>query len=151
MRPYLFLAGLLYALDQATKALVLTSFDLGDTRPVVPGFFDLVHVANTGAAFGIFQQFPWFFTILKTFALAVIAILIWRGKFHSKLARTIAALLLAGVAGNLTDRLLHGYVVDFLSFDLHIPFANPWPAFNVADSCISISAILLLKKGFVNP
>ncbi len=143
MKLYLYAAGLLYLLDQVTKALILGAFALGDARVVIPGFFELVHVANTGAAFGMFQEFPWFFTVLKMIALGVIAYLVWGGRLHSRLSRTIAALLLAGVAGNLTDRLLHGYVVDFLSFDLHIPFANPWPAFNVADSCISFAAILL--------
>src|SRR5213076_1369208 len=53
------------------------------------------------------------------------------------------ALLLAGILGNLTDRLLYGHVVDFLLFNLHIRYADPWPAFNVADSCISIAVVLL--------
>jgi len=54
------------------------------------------------------------------------------------------------VAGNLVDRFLHGYVIDFLSFDLHIPFANPWPAFNVADMCICVAAGLLIIASFLD-
>jgi len=58
------------------------------------------------------------------------------------------ALLLAGVLGNLTDRLLYGHVIDFLLFDLHVPLAHPWPAFNVADSCISIAVVLFIVHSF---
>jgi signal peptidase II len=54
------------------------------------------------------------------------------------------ALLLAGILGNLTDRLLHGHVIDFLLFNLHVRYADPWPAFNVADSCISIAVVLFI-------
>ena len=148
MKPYLLTAAVLYALDQASKALVLAEFRLGDIRPVVGGFFDLVYVANTGAAFGMFQGIPWFFTALKVVALGVIIALFWSGRLRSRMARTIGALLLAGVAGNLTDRMLHGHVVDFLSFNLGIPFADPWPAFNVADACITVAACLLFIHSF---
>ena len=58
------------------------------------------------------------------------------------------ALLLAGILGNLTDRLLYGHVIDFLLFDLHIPYAHPWPAFNVADSCISVAVVLFIIHSF---
>src|SRR5437870_13433522 len=58
------------------------------------------------------------------------------------------ALLLAGVLGNLTDRLLYGHVIDFLLFDLHVRYADPWPAFNVADSCISIAVVLFIIHSF---
>jgi len=58
------------------------------------------------------------------------------------------ALLLAGVLGNLTDRLLYGHVIDFLLLDLHVPFARPWPAFNVADSCISIAVVCFVIHSF---
>jgi signal peptidase II len=58
------------------------------------------------------------------------------------------ALLLAGILGNLTDRLLHGHVIDFLLFDLHVPLAHPWPAFNVADSCICIAVICFIVHAF---
>jgi signal peptidase II len=61
------------------------------------------------------------------------------------------ALLLAGILGNLTDRLWHGSVVDFLLFDLHVPYAHPWPAFNVADSCIFVAAALFIWQSFREP
>jgi signal peptidase II len=63
--------------------------------------------------------------------------------------RNIAlGLLLAGIFGNLTDRLVHGHVIDFLLFDLHVPFAHPWPAFNVADSCICIAVVCFIIYSF---
>ncbi len=147
-KPFL-LALALYIFDQLTKAWIVSNFFLGEIRPVIAGFFDLVYVGNTGAAFGMLQQFPWFFTILKCVALVVIVYLFVSQRLKSKLARTIGILLLAGVAGNLTDRFIHGYVVDFLSFNLHLPFADPWPAFNVADSCISIAAVLMFIYSFI--
>ncbi len=143
MRNVILIALGLYVLDQLTKAWIVSNFFLGEVRPVIAGFFDLVYVANTGAAFGMFQQFPWFFTVLKCLALIVIIYLFASGRLKSFLARSIGTLLLAGVAGNLTDRFIHGYVVDFLSFDLHVPFANPWPSFNVADCCITVAAVLM--------
>jgi signal peptidase II len=58
------------------------------------------------------------------------------------------ALLLAGILGNLTDRLVYGHVIDFLLFNLHVRYADPWPAFNVADSCISIAVVLFIIHSF---
>jgi signal peptidase II len=132
-----------YALDQATKwAVVLTMpFDPYHElrRPVIPGFFDLVHWGNTGAAFSFMSGRNWFFVILSVVALLTLFILEKRGAFADSLSRWGAGLLVGGVLGNVTDRLVHGHVVDFLLFDLHVRFANPWPAFNVADSCICIA------------
>ena len=75
-------------------------------------------------------------------------ILARRGLFRDRLSRLGWALLIAGILGNLTDRLWHGFVVDFLLFDLHIPFAHPWPAFNVADSCICVATGLFVIQSF---
>jgi len=141
----------LYALDQLTKWLVLRALDYQEMRPVVPGFFDLVRFHNTGAAFSMFSNSNAFFIGLSAVALAVLAILARRGTFRGSMMRIGLALLLAGILGNLTDRLLHGYVVDFLLFDLHIPFAHPWPAFNVADSCICTATALFLWQSFREP
>ena len=80
--------------------------------------------------------------------LLVIAGFAVRGAFKQWPARVAMSLLSAGVLGNVTDRIRHHYVVDFLLFNLHVPFANPWPAFNVADSCISIAAGILVISAF---
>ena len=148
MRFILFLTLPLYALDQLTKQWILRSISLYDARSVVPDFFNLVNVPNTGAAFGSFKGNNTFFVVISLIALVVVTILLVRHR-RSDLWRDISlALLLAGILGNLTDRLLYGHVVDFLLFNLHIRFADPWPAFNVADSCISIAVVLFIIHSF---
>ena len=148
MRFILFLTLPLYALDQVTKQWILRSISLYDAHSVVPDFFNLVNVPNTGAAFGSFKGNNTFFVVISLIALVVVTILLVRNR-RSDLWRDVSlALLLAGILGNLTDRLLYGHVVDFLLFNLHIRFADPWPAFNVADSCISIAVVLFVIHSF---
>ena len=148
MRFILFLTLPLYALDQLTKQWILRSISPYEARNVVPDFFNLVNVPNTGAAFGSFKGNNTFFVVISVIALVVVTILLVRHR-RSDLWRDISlALLLAGILGNLTDRLLYGHVVDFLLFNLHIRFADPWPAFNVADSCISIAVVLFIIHSF---
>ena len=148
MRFILFLTLPLYALDQVTKQWILRSISLYDARSVVPDFFNLVNVPNTGAAFGSFKGNNTFFVVISIIALVVVTILLVRHR-RSDLWRDVSlALLLAGILGNLTDRLLYGHVIDFLLFNLHIRFADPWPAFNVADSCISIAVVLFIIHSF---
>lgn len=139
MKIFFFLTLPLYALDQFTKHLVLRFIDPTEPHPVIPNFFELVHVTNTGAAFGSFRNNNSFFIALSCVALVIVAVLLLRRGPVDPWRRVALGLLMAGVLGNLTDRLLHGHVIDFLLFDLHLPFAHPWPAFNVADSCICIA------------
>jgi signal peptidase II len=138
----------LYALDQITKHLVLRFIDPSDPHIIIANFFTLVHVTNNGAAFGSFQNNNGFFIVLSCIALVVVSVLLSRREPPDPWRRIALALLMAGVLGNLTDRLLHGHVIDFLLFDLHLPFANPWPAFNVADSCICIAVVCFLVYSF---
>src|SRR2546422_5607224 len=126
----------LYILDQLTKWLVLRSIDPDAPRTIVPNFFHLVHVTNTGAAFGSFKNNNLFFIALSCVALIFVLSLLLRPHKRDPWRDVSLALLLAGILGNLSDRFLHGHVIDFLLFNLHVPLANPWPAFNVADSCI---------------
>lgn len=137
-----------FLLDQLTKWAVLWKLGVDESHPVVPGFFYLVHWYNTGAAFSMFSNSNPFFMGLSAVAVVVLVVLAWRGMFRDRVSRLGWALLLAGVLGNLTDRIIHGHVVDFLLFDLHVRFANPWPAFNVADSCICVAAGLFLLQSF---
>ena len=134
----------LYALDQVTKYLVWSHIHGGEFIPVIPGWFDLVHVGNTGAAWGMMHNSNGFFAGLSLVALVVLGVLYRQNAFADPLARAGFLLLVPGILGNLTDRLAHGHVVDFLSFDLHVPGANPWPSFNVADSCICVAVGLFL-------
>ena len=137
-----------YALDQITKWLVIRTIEFEDARPVIPGFFDLVHVHNTGAAFGSFHDSNRFFIALSLATLCALAVCAWRGAFREKWARLGVALLASGVLGNLTDRLIHRHVIDFLSFDFHVPLAHPWPSFNVADSCICVAAAMFMVSSW---
>ena len=139
-----------YSLDQISKWLVIRALPL-DTgnRVIIPGFFTLVHWGNTGAAFSSFSQKNGMFILLSACTLIALLIFAIRGAFQHTAARFAVCLLSAGVLGNLTDRIHHHHVVDFLLFYLHVPFANPWPAFNVADSCICISAFIFVLSAWL--
>ena len=148
MKLIFFLSLPLYALDQWTKQMVLRFISPDESRIVIPDFFNLVNVTNTGAAFGSFRNNNTFFIVISAVALLVVLVLLIRRRAPNVWRDVSLALLLAGIMGNLTDRLLYGHVIDFLLFDLHIPYAHPWPAFNVADSCISIAVVLFIIHSF---
>ena len=148
MKYILLLTLPLYVLDQFTKWLVLGSITPDEPRIIVPDFFALVFVTNTGAAFGSFKNNNWFFIILSSIAIVVVLTLLFRRHERDVWRDVSLGLLLSGVLGNLTDRLLHGAVIDFLLFNLHVPFADPWPAFNVADACICIAVGFFMVHSF---
>jgi len=157
-----------YALDQLTKWWIFTHFALRpDERnlalfpdaiaktehlplahDVIPGWFSIVHWGNTGAAFSFLSDHPWVFIVLSVGAFVGLLIAWKKNAFTDEPSRLAVPLLLGGILGNVTDRFVHGYVVDFLLFDLHVRFANPWPAFNVADSCIFVAAGLFVFAAF---
>jgi len=144
----LFISLPLYALDQWTKQMVLRFISPDEPRILIPDFFSLVNVPNTGAAFGSFRGNNTFFIAISFVALVVVLGLLLRARTPDRWRDLSLALLLAGILGNLTDRLLYGHVIDFLLFDLHVPYAHPWPAFNVADSCISVAVVLFIIHSF---
>ena len=154
MKFILLLSLPLYALDQITKWFVLGHVNPEDPgRPVIPDFFSLVNVTNNGAAFGSFRNNNTFFIVLSCVAFVVVLALLLRRRSPDALRDISLALLLAGIMGNLTDRFIHGHVIDFLLFDLHIPLRifRPWPAFNVADSCICIAVVCFIIHSFRPP
>lgn len=142
--------GLILVLDQATKYLVEKHVRLYETITVVQGFFNLTHVRNPGAAFGIFATMPdmWrslFFISVTIIAVAVIAFLI---RTTSERLQIIAFSLIAGGAvGNLVDRVRYGEVVDFIQWYVKDYY---WPSFNVADSAISVGVALLVVDMLFN-
>ena len=143
MLPWLGLALILLIADQFTKVLILGYYRLGDAT-YVTSFFNVVRVHNTGAAFSLLAGASgwqrWFFTAI---GLAAAAFIIWMLKSHAgqRLFSFAMACILGGAIGNVVDRTLHGYVVDFLDFH----YGNwHFPAFNVADSAITIGAICLV-------
>jgi signal peptidase II len=152
---FIFLLSLpLYALDQITKWWVLLHVHPDDPPMIViADFFNLVNVTNSGAAFGSFRNNNTFFIVLSCTAMGFVLALLLRRRSRDALRDVSLALLLAGIMGNLTDRFLHGHVIDFLLFDLHIPLAifRPWPAFNVADSCICIAVVCFIIHSFKKP
>jgi signal peptidase II len=148
MKFIFFLSLPLYLVDQVTKHLVLWYVDPDEPQVVVHRFLNIVNVTNTGAAFGSFKNNNTFFIIISCLALLFVVSLLVRRRSHDIWRDVSLALLLAGILGNLTDRLLYGHVVDFLLFDLHVPLARPWPAFNVADACICIAVACFIIHSF---
>jgi signal peptidase II len=140
---WLALAVLVILLDQASKLWVLGSFHLGESLPVT-GFFNLVLVFNSGAAFSFLSDAggwqKWFFIVLALVISGWLAVMI-RQHAAERLQPLAFALVLGGALGNVIDRLRFGAVVDFLDF--HVAGWH-WPAFNVADSAITIGVVLLL-------
>lgn len=140
---WLGIAMLVVVLDQVTKTLILGAFQYGDSRPVTD-FFNIVRVHNTGAAFSFLAGASgwqrWFFVGLGLVA-SVFILWMLRTQGHQKLFAGALSLILGGAIGNVVDRLLHGYVVDFLDFHWS---GSHFPAFNVADSAISVGAALLI-------
>jgi len=142
------LAAAVIVADQIVKLIVLRVFAPGEQR-VVTDFFNLVLVFNKGAAFSLFAQAPgWQAPLLSAFAVLASLVVGWfivrnpgKGLFCLGLA-----LILGGAIGNVIDRLRFGQVVDFLDFHA---FGWHWPAFNVADSAISIGAVILILEGFI--
>ncbi len=157
-----------YALDQLTKWWIYTHYALVPSErnialfpeavaktshlpletDVIPGWFQIVHWGNTGAAFSFLSDHPWVFILISVAAFIGLLVAWKKNVFTDKPSRIAVPLLLGGILGNVTDRLVHGYVVDFLLFDLHVRFANPWPAFNVADSAICVAAGLFIIAAF---
>ena len=148
MKFILFLSLPLYALDQVTKQLILRFISPDEPRVLIADFFSLVNVPNTGAAFGSFRGNNTLFVVISCVALVIVLGLLLRPRTRDHWRDLSLALLLAGILGNLTDRLLYRHVIDFLLFDLHVAYAHPWPAFNVADSCISVAVVLFIIHSF---
>ena len=143
MLPWLGLALLILIADQFTKVLILGYYKLGDAT-YVKSFFNVVRVHNAGAAFSFLANAGgwqrWFFTGI---GIAAAIFIIWMLKSHpgQKLFSFALACILGGAIGNVIDRTLYGYVVDFLDFH----YAGwHFPAFNIADSAISIGAVCLI-------
>ena len=148
MKFIFFLSLPLYALDQFTKNLVMRYVDPEQPHTVLLHYLSLVNVTNTGAAFGSFKNNNGFFVAVSCAALLFVVTLLVRHRRRDIWRDVSLALLLAGILGNLTDRLLHGHVIDFILIDLQTWPAHPWPAFNVADSCICIAVLCFLIHSF---
>jgi len=137
----------IFVLDRVTKVWVERAVGLFDTIPVIPEVFNIVHTKNRGAAFGLFNDAPseWrtlFLVVVSLGILGMIGQMLWQATRERSTAalRLALALVFGGAIGNLWDRILKGEVTDFLQVFLG---SYEWPSFNVADSAISVGAVLL--------
>ena len=146
------LFGLLVAADQLTKWWIQQP----DFRPFVaiPGFFNIIRAHNTGVAFSMFANLPdaWRAYLLLGVTLGIaFAVLFWwlKERRSSGITSWLLVMILAGAAGNIWDRLQQGYVVDFIDWHVRIGGHDyHWPAFNIADACISVAVVALLVISF---
>ena len=148
MLKWLALSLLAVVLDQVSKGAVDSSMQLYQSIHLVP-YFNLTYVRNTGAAFSFLSEAGgwqrWFFAGLAIFISIVIAVWLARLKQHETLLAVALSLVLGGAIGNLIDRLAYGYVIDFLD----VYYQNwHWPAFNIADSAITLGVVLMLLESF---
>jgi len=143
---YLVIAVSIFALDRVTKAAISSGMPLHTSENIIPGFFDLVHARNTGVAFSMFSDASPFIKsflipLFSAAAVVMVLVLLWKSDPAARRLRYALVVILSGAAGNLYERAVYGYVVDFL--DVYVGTYH-WPAFNVADSAITIGAGLLL-------
>jgi signal peptidase II len=143
---YLWVAAAIVGLDQVAKALVDRYLELHESHTIVEGLARLTYVQNRGAAFGILSDadLPYqsvLFSVVSILALGAIAVYAWRLPAASRLPQAALALIMGGAVGNLLDRMRLGYVIDYV--DVYWG-RHHWPAFNVADSAISIGVALLV-------
>jgi signal peptidase II len=150
---WLGLSALLVVLDQLTKLVILHTIEFGQTLEVLPPVFSLVLTYNPGAAFSFLAWASgWQRYFFMAIALAASILIVYMMKKHERdrFPCVALALVLGGAVGNLIDRAIYGAVVDFLLF--RWPggprLLDPWPAFNLADSCITIGAALLIWDSF---
>jgi len=144
--PYFLLIIFLFIADQVIKALIARNIILNSSKQIIPGFFQLVHIRNRGAIFGFFSQSGnryvfLFLTLASLAALCLVVYYFFKASPDEKWLRISLSLIIAGALGNFMGRVFKGYVIDFLDVSVK---GWHWPSFNVADSCISIGAVLLI-------
>ena len=132
---------LLVALDQWSKMHVMSLYYVGESVPVVGNTVKLTYVHNAGAAFGVLQSFPGLFKTLTGTAIVLVSVYKHLTLDRSASFQYPLGLILAGAVGNMIDRLRFNYVIDFIDVGYG---AHRWPAFNIADSCISVGVALLI-------
>ena len=137
--PFFLTAAAIFIFDQATKYYIKANIGFHESVRVLP-FFDIVYTENSGSAFGMFREFgSLFFIIISLAAVLFLTALIIKDRTNA----FPYSLLLGGAAGNLLDRMLYGRVTDFLDFYVG---THHWPAFNVADSALTIGIVLLMIR-----
>jgi len=139
--PYLTLAGFAVGLDRLLKWWAITNLSLAESRPLIGETIRLTRVHNHGGALGIFPGNGTLFVVASSIVALIVLFFIARGRYHSRLLNTGLALVLGGAVGNLIDRLLYGYVLDFL--EVRGLFVN-----NLADVCVTVGIGLIVIHTF---
>lgn len=124
-------------IDQITKFLINANFQLNQSFPLIKNILHLTYIQNFGAGFGILQNQQWILIFVSLFVIGVIYYYIDRIKEKEILLQVLVGFVLGGTIGNLIDRLIYGFVIDFLDFRI-------WPVFNIADSFVTIGVIGLI-------
>lgn len=135
----LFFIAVIVCADQFSKTLIVEKFALRESVEIIPGFFRITYVQNTGAGFSILEGQRTFFLIVTVIALAAFIYLLI--KSETALGKAALIMMIGGTIGNFIDRLLHVYVVDFLDF---IIFGYDFPVFNIADSFLTVGVFLMI-------
>jgi signal peptidase II len=144
-REYLVLVGVL-ALDLLSKYWITTVLKLYESITVIPGFFWLTYLRNTGAAWSIFEGQLWFFLLIAAAAMIGMAIIFFKTDVSNRLMRFALIFMFVGTMGNFIDRAVFAYVRDFLSFNT---FGYMFPVFNVADMSLNVGAGLLILEAIL--
>ena len=148
MKKILIFSLIFIIIDVVVKVVVSNCIGLYDTIKVIPGFFNLTYVRNTGAAFSIMENNRMLFIIIGLVAIFLIYKFLIKDKYLNKLSLISYSMLLGGIMGNMIDRILYGYVIDYLSFNL---FGFNAPIFNLADTFIVVSVILIfINEGVIS-
>lgn len=153
LAPFLIFAALLAGADQLIKYAVTSTFLFNESHTIIPGFLSITHFRNRGGAFSLLAWLPlgWgrmFFIAATLGALVFIYYLFRSNELDSRLGRASLTLIAGGGLGNLVDRVVHGEVIDFILFYYQDYY---WPAFNLADSCITVGVALLALEILRNP
>ena len=151
---YYLLALLIIAIDQTSKWFVRAKLNPDLPIEIIPGYLRLSYWQNSGVAFGLFDELssawkPYVLAAMAIVAVAVIVIYSMRIPASRRLLQLALAVMTGGILGNFIDRIVRGYVIDFIDFHIHSSFS--WPTFNIADSAITIGIALLLIDTVVNP
>ncbi len=141
MKKFIIIGIICLVIDQLLKLLVLNNLILNISNEIIPSFFSLTYVQNEGAAFSILSGNRIFLILITLFALIFIYLFLIKKDIDKGINSTIYGVLYGGIVGNLIDRVLRGYVIDYLDFNI---FGYNFPIFNFADICIVISIILVI-------
>ena len=128
-------------LDQSIKGVLLHTLNFGEQIEIINNFFNITLLKNTGAAFSMFTSSTWFLILISIAILFLIYFFFIRNNNLKKSESILYGFLIGGILGNLIDRIFYGYVIDYLDFNI---FGYNYPVFNLADSCIVMSVILLV-------